>query len=364
MPGNLLGTHRTGCPWPRFSSTALLFIAVLGSACGRGPEADAEQRTRVEREMKELIVGRITTWKNASRDLYEAAPVTPGRGWDARADAEAIGRMKKAWHLGRVAYELVEGAVAPLFPESDTATDARYDDYLANLGAVGDPDAFDDAGVVGMHAIERILWADQTPREVAAFEQGVPGYRPAAFPQSETQASAFKDKLAKKLVADVEKLEPELEPLRLDVAFAFHGLVDLAAEMTEKIDRASTGQEESRYAQATLRDLRANRQGCWEAYQLFRPWLRPRTGGEELDQSILAAFTRLERAFDAVKGDGIPRPPAGWSALAPKPEDMSTPFGSLYKAVRTESDEKVMGSLRHGLTAVAERLGLPKVLVR
>jgi iron uptake system component EfeO len=348
---------------PRGGVVALL-ISVMSAGCGRGVDGEAEQRARVEREMKALIMGRVETWEKASRELQAQAPLTVGRGWDRERDASAIANMKKAWHEGRVAYELVEGAVAPLFPESDTATDARYDDYLATLGAVGDADAFDDSGVVGMHGIERILWADQVPREVVEFEQGVPGYRPAAFPRTDAEAAAFKQKLAAKLVADVEKLRPELEPLRLDVAFAFHGLIDLSTEMVEKIDRASTGQEESRYAQATLRDLRANRLGCFEAYQIFRPWLQTRPSGRELDAMILAGFQRLEAAFGAVPGDAIPRPPAGWSALAPKETDMKSPFGAMYKAVRTESNEKITGSLRHGLTAVAEQLGLPKVLVR
>jgi iron uptake system component EfeO len=83
--------------------------------------------------------------------------------------------MRAAWHRGRTAYELIEGAIAPLFPESDTATDARYDDYLAHLGADGDADAFDAPGVIGMHALERISWADQIPAEVSSFERGLSG---------------------------------------------------------------------------------------------------------------------------------------------------------------------------------------------
>ncbi|MET0596055.1 MAG: imelysin family protein [Polyangiaceae bacterium] len=342
----------------------LLAMVSMASACGRGADSDDDQRARIEREMKAMLIKRIEAWERASRELKESAPLPKGRGWDPQLDADAIARMKKAWHEGRVAYELVEGAIAPLFPESDTATDARYDDYLATLGAVGDPDPFDDNGVVGMHGIERILWSDKTPREVVDFEQGLPGYRAASFPRTEQEAAAFQQKLAAKLVADVEKLRPELEPVRLDVAFAFHGLVDLAAEMVEKVDRASTGQEESRYAQATLRDLRANRQGCWEAYQLFRPWLQTRPGGHELDQSISAGFKRLETAFNAISGDAIPRPPEGWSTLSPKGVDMGSPFGLLHKAVRTETNENVSGSLRHGLTAVADKLNLPKVLLR
>ncbi|HEX6278045.1 MAG TPA: imelysin family protein, partial [Polyangiaceae bacterium] len=247
---------------------------------------------------------------------------------------------------------------------SDTATDARYDDFLMTLGAAGDPNAFDDRGVVGMHAVERVLWADVMPPEVATFERGIPGYRAARFPENAVEALDFKQKLAGRLVLDVEKLEREFSPLALDVAFAFRGLVDLAAEQVEKVDRAATGQEESRYAQATLRDLRANREGCLLAYRLFRPWLLKRPRGGEIDRQVLAAFARLERAYAAVPGDALPRPPRTWSSVQTTAEDVATPFGELFVVVKRESDEKVPGSLRASLGAVAEALALPEVATR
>src|ERR1041384_8226405 len=97
-----------------------LAMAYMASACGRGVDTDDDQRARIEREMKTMLIKRIETWERASRELKESAPLPKGRGWDAQLDADAIARMKKAWHEGRVAYELVEGAIAPLFPESDT----------------------------------------------------------------------------------------------------------------------------------------------------------------------------------------------------------------------------------------------------
>src|SRR5690242_10501830 len=119
--------------------------------------------------MKRVLADQVEVWLSASRELQAAAPLPSGRGWDAQADAQAIAAMKAAWHRGRTAYERIEGAVAPLFPESDLATDARYDDYLNQLGSDGDAKPFDGEGVVGMHAIERILWADAVPSEVVAF---------------------------------------------------------------------------------------------------------------------------------------------------------------------------------------------------
>ncbi len=345
----------------RFSMCAALSLSTLAAGCGKADEE--AQRTRVEREMKRWLVTKIRDFRVAAEDLQRAAPVTSGRGWDERADAAAIAAMKDAWGRAREAYELVEGAVAPLFPESDTATDARYDDFLTTLGAAGDPKPFDAEGIVGVHAIERILWADSIPPETVDFEKGIPGYRPAAFPASEAEARDFKDKLAAKLVTDIAALEEQLGPIELDIAFAFRGLIDLTNEQLEKVDRASTGREESRYAQTTLRDLRANREGCLAAYKLFQPWLLAR-GGAELDSQVLSAFDRLKTSYDALPGTAIPRPPQGWSSLEPKPEHAATPFGKLFQVVRRETDDNQKGSLSTSLMGVADTLGLPKAVLR
>jgi iron uptake system component EfeO len=270
--------------------------------------------------------------------------------------------MKKAWVRARVAYEHIEGAMAPMFPESDMATDARYEDFLLKLGAVGDPTPFDGEGVIGSHGIERVLWADSIPEDVVRFEQGLPGYRPAAFPATEAEARAFKDELAARMVSDVEKLKRDFEPLVLDLSFAFRGVIDLAVEQVEKVDKAATGQDESRYAQTTMADLRANREGCLAAYQVFRPWLLEKSGGDAVDRDVMAAFERLETAYAKVSGDAIPKPPARWSGLDPGAKELKTPFGELFSAVRREADDKVSGSLHASLLAVAQKLELPEIV--
>lgn len=343
----------------RFATCMLAALALSG--CGKGD--DDAQRLRVEREMKSWLTLKIADFRTAASELQKAAPTPSGRGWSAAEDAEAIRQMKEAWGRGREAYELVEGAVAPLFPESDTATDARYDDFMTVLGASGDPYAFDAQGVVGVHAIERVLWADSVPKETIEFENGIPGYKPPAFPATEAEARDFKEKHAAQLVSDIEQLERELKPLELDIAFAFRGLIDLTAEQLEKVDRASTGREESRYAQTTLRDLRANREGCLAAYRIFRPWLLARGRGD-LDAQVLAGFERLKQSYDAIPGTAIPRPPAAWSSIEPLPEHFTTPFGKLFKVVSHETDDKQAGSLSSTLMAVADALGLPKAVLR
>jgi iron uptake system component EfeO len=325
---------------------------------------DERERAAVQESMKRFVGGELENWLVAGRSLQAHAPLPEARGWDAVLDTQAIVAMKADWAKTRSAYERIEGAIAPMFPESDTATDARYDDFLVKLGAVGDPNAFDDQGVVGAHAIERVLWADTLPPEVVTFEKGIPGYRPAAFPATAAEAHAFKHQLVQRFVADVEKLKSEFSPLTLDIAFAFRGLIDLAAEQVEKVDRAATGQEESRYAQTTLRDLRANREGCLSAYRLFQPWLLRRPRGADVDREVLAAFARLETGYAKIPGDAIPRPPRTWSSVQTAPGDLATPFGELFTLVKRESDENVPGSLRASLGAVADALELPHVVKR
>src|SRR5262249_44102286 len=157
----------------------------------------------------------------------------------------------------RTAYEHVEGAIAPLFPDIDVSIDARYDDFMTQLAAQGgDADLFDDRGVTGMHAVERIVYADVTPARVVAFERSLPGYVPAAFPATAAEAAEFKTKLCQKLVSDAEELVAQWTPADIDAAIAFQGLISLMNEQREKVQKAASNEEESRYSQRTMADLR------------------------------------------------------------------------------------------------------------
>jgi iron uptake system component EfeO len=335
-----------------------VFACLVVAACGSG---SGDRRTEVAHGTKRVLQAQIDAWMTAVTDLQAAAPTPAGRGWDPAADATAIAAMKEAWGRARVAYERIEGAIAPLFPDSDVATDARYDDFLTMLAPNGDPDPFDDKGVTGMHGIERVLYADKVPEAVVHFEANIPGYRPAAFPKTEADARSFKDKLAARLVRDVRDLRDQFRPLDPDIAFAFRGVIDLVKEQVEKVDKTASGEEESRYAQMTLRDLRSNREGNQAVYEVFRPWVLDQPDGAAHDQRVTAAFNRLETAYAAPGGDAMPPPPPTWSSIQPTAEDLATPFGRLFHAVKDESDETVAGSLHAELLAIATLLGLPEV---
>ncbi len=355
---------------------SILIAAVLVAACSSesgdpapaptppvvtptGP-TDAEQRAKAVQTMHDTLLVDVTALAQAVSDLKDAAPTPADRGWDKTLDAAAIASMRAAWIRARTAYEHIEGALAPLFPDIDTAIDARYDDFLADLTAQGgDAYLFDDAGVTGMHAVERILFSDTIPARVTEFEKSLPGYVAAAIPATAQEAADFKNKLCSKLVADTKTLLGEWTPAKIDVAVAYSGLVSLVEEQREKVVKAATGEEESRYAQRTMTDLRDNLAGTKTVYAIFQPWLLTKTnGGADLDRAVLTGLAALETAYAGVAGDAIPEPPATWSAENPSAADLATPFGQLYSSVTLQVDRANTGSVVARLDEAGNVLGL------
>lgn len=349
----------------RFCKTCLFFVvlaSVVALLCSCQKEVVAkDERREITRQMKSWLQAELLEWRVGVRELVERAPVPASGGWSFESDGPAVEGMRRAWRRARDAYERIEGAIAPVFPESDAATDARYDDFLSRLGPAGDSRPFDGEGVIGMHAVERILWP--SPALVERFERGLPGYGVPRTPATLEEARAYREELLGRLSADVDSLITMFEPLELDIDFAFQGLIDLAAEQAEKVDRAATGQEESRYAESTMRDLRMNAEGCRQAYEFFRPSLRER-GGEALDRRVQLAFERLERAYAEVEGDAIPAPPEGFSGLRPTDAHLRSSFGRLWATVRAEADPNGKEALVPLLYEVADKLELKGVVRR
>jgi iron uptake system component EfeO len=326
------------------------------AACGGPVTAPATAKEQALATVKRDLQGHLDALTTATAALCAAAPAGRSTGWDS-ADRPAIDAMKAQWRKARFEYESIEGAVAALFPELDVSTDARYDGFLE---AATDTNLFDDQTVTGMHALERILWSDSIRAEVVTFEQGAlgPKYQAARFPQTLAEAQDFKGKLCARLVADCTRMRDDFEGLTLDAASAYRGAIASMAEQVEKVKSASLGSEESRYAQTTLSDLRANLGAGKETSAAFKAWLLE-AKGSALDSSISAAFARLDAAYAQSEGDAIPRPPATWSETAPSAEDLATPFGRLYTAVNTEADAKREGSLVHAMEAAAALLNIP-----
>ncbi len=332
-------------------------LALFAAACGS--KSDADYKKDVVSDMHSSIAVDLANLSQAARDLKAAAPMPSGRGWDATLDADAIAAMKVAWENARTAYEHVEGATAPIFPDSDVALDARYDDFLTLLPN-GDADLFDGTGVTGMHAIERILYADVTPQRVIDFEKTLPGYVVAAFPATEDQATEMVNGLLDQLITDSDTLASEWQPSAIDIGAAFQGLVALMNEQKEKVDKASDGTEESRYSQTTLFDLRNNLDGTKTIYEIFQPWLDTKTGGSADDAMIESGFSTLATLYAADPGDALPQVPTDWSSDMPTTTDLATPFGVLWNSVHMAVDPTTSGSVVFEMNDVADILGFPE----
>src|SRR3954471_3515712 len=95
--------------------TALLAFALAGStACVA--KTDSDFRAEVAASMHAALTKNLTDMVQATRELQAAAPI---RGWSVVSDAAAIGRMRDAWRRTRVAWEQIEGAIAPMFDYLD-----------------------------------------------------------------------------------------------------------------------------------------------------------------------------------------------------------------------------------------------------
>jgi iron uptake system component EfeO len=131
-------------------------------------------------------------------------------------------------------------------------------------------------------------------------------------------------------------------------------------EQVEKANRAAGGEEESRYAQYTLADMRANVDAGGLTFNAFEPWLLTTANGGALDATIKAGFKKIQDKYASVSGDALPPVPATWS-MTPSSEDLATPFGQLYTLLVTESDPDSDGSLVNTMNKSADELKIPRL---
>lgn len=304
---------------------------------------DNDRDNGPELEVKTYIQEELSGLAESAAGLQEAAP----ESWGDTA------QMESSWYQVRDHYEHIEAAIAVLFPDLDVSTDQRYDYFIATGP---DENLFDDEGVVGNHAIERILWADRMPEPVLRFESALPYYSPAAAPATSEEATAFREKLCGRFVEDTRDMADQFAPLTLDTAAAFRGVISSMAEQYEKTNLAATGEDESRYSQHTLGDMRANLEGGKRIFEAFTPDLED----EALIAEIEAGFGRVSAAYDAISGDAIPQIPETWNPDAPTEADLATPYGQLWSVISVEADPTIAGSLVANMELAAEKLGIPQ----
>jgi iron uptake system component EfeO len=351
---NMNLSHRN----PKLTPRALLACASLAVACSDDPAPSESQAalTAVKRD----ISADLAELAAATRALQAAAPAPDADGWSAANDQAAVTTMRAEWRRARGAYERIEGAIAVLFPDLDVSTDERYDGFLAEIPSHRDDNLFDGEGVTGMHAIERILWADSHPTRVTQFERALPGYVAPAWPATMQQARDFREGLCARLVRDVAQMQSEFAPVALDPSAAFRGVIGSMEEQVEKVEKAAGAEEESRYAQTTLYDMRQNLEGARRSWAAFRPWVVSR-GGTTIATAIDARFTALRERYDMLSGDAIPPVPDGWNPDMPSAAHQMTAFGQLRAFVLAESDPTREGSVVREMNRAADLLAIPRL---
>jgi iron uptake system component EfeO len=336
-----------------------LVLATLGSTLVSGAGCSSSSETvppgEVSRAQKEYLSGRFDTWLGAAQAIAKAAPA--GRGWDAGMDSDALSIMRAQWRRAHEAYQAIQVSVATVFPDLNRDMDQSYEDQLGQLGLTGDPEPFDDKGVIGMHAIERVLYADVVPEAATARENIILGYAAPAFPMSEQDAADFRDKLVGKLTADITTMRARLGPLDLDVGFAAKSAMDLLqAEISKLFWASGRGNEESRYSHSTLADVRADHAGCRALYLILQPRLASLPGGSAVDKDVVQGLARVTTVLATVPGDAIPPATESWKPDMTAPEDLMTAFGKLYAALSQETSAKRPGSLAAALTRATNLL--------
>jgi iron uptake system component EfeO len=308
--------------------------------------------------MQSALQTNLKAFVAATTDLRNAAP---NHAWD---DTDpAVPTMQAAWVRARQAYEEIEGATAPIFPDIDTSVDGRIEDFGPDGTNVLRPDCdmFSDQCATGLHAIERILYKSSTPPSVVTYEIGLGYVPPQAYPTTSDQAVSFQSKLSAKAVVDATALLDGWTAPKIDIGSAFQGLISLMNEQSEKVTKAGLHEEESRYSQRTMDDLRHNLIGTSNVYALFRPWIQSKSGGAAIDANILAGFQQLQTLYDgdALQGASLPSPPPDWDEQNPSAADLQTPFGQLYGAIRAQVDATQPGSIVSQMNAAATVCGLP-----
>jgi iron uptake system component EfeO len=346
---------------PPFTTLSLVVVvsAVVGCAtllvgCAETDDS-ADAAAETVDAVKRIVATDLEALHAAAVALQAAAPAPDADGWNATDDAAAVDEMRRHWSDARNAYERIEGAIAVLFPDLDASTDERYDGFLAEGP---DDDLFDDEGVTGVHGIERILWADAHPASTIAFESAIPGYTAAAYPADAAQATAFRDALLQRLVDDIALMQTSFEPLALDAAAAYGGVLGSMSEQIEKIELAATGEDESRYAQHTLADMRANLEGGRLIFAAFEPWLEEENG-DAVIADVHARFDAVQAAYDALPGTALPAIPEGWNPDAPDADDLATPYGTLWSLLVDEVDPEQQDRMVSRMSEAADLLDIP-----
>jgi iron uptake system component EfeO len=140
---------------------------------------------------------------------------------------------------------------------------------------------------------------------------------------------------------------------------AFRGMIGSMQEQSEKTKLAASGEDESRYAQRTLADMRANLAGAVAVFDAFKPWINAAAGAGKYEV-ISGGFKTISAAYAEIDGAALPPVPDGFDPDAPSDADLKTPYGKLWNLLHTETDLNVDGSLVSKMSSAADAMGIPE----
>jgi iron uptake system component EfeO len=254
------------------SVAAVALLALLAVGCNverewvtsRGPsEAEAAEEAQEQAAFFDIegspeldaAARRYQDYVNVQSELL----VERTAGFVAAVKAGDVEEAKKLYAPSRVPWERIE-PIAEKFGTLDPEVDAREGDVPKQQWT-------------GFHRIEQALWVEDTTEGHAEY--------------------------ATELMSDVERLEREVDDVKLQASDPVFGAVELLNEVSAtKI----TGEEE-RYSHTDLYDIAANVDGAKTAFEFVKPVVRQQD--PDLVAEIEARFRDVEQELEPYRrGDG------------------------------------------------------------
>jgi iron uptake system component EfeO len=353
------GDPRGGGP-PPLGGGAALQGRSQGYPLPSATSSSADSSTRAALLVKGRFTEQVDRLYEAVLALQAAAPEPDADGWSAASDGEAVARMRRAWLQARAAYVEAVGVFLGLFPER-RGLDQRYESLAF---AEADDNLFDGEGFVGFQAVERILYADVHPGDVVASESLLPGYRPARFPSSASEAQSFKGALLGRLVSDVQQVRDELAAVVLDLSAVYRLVVLAVRTQPDLLARGGTPEASSSYSGTTLADMKSTLRA---AHALFDGFSQVADGSAvlagadrpEIYRAIQGCFQRVLDGIEQVTVDSaIPARGEGWSDDGPPVALLDTPYGRLWSLFQRENDRATPATCMAQLVLFAARMGI------
>ncbi|MFT5434795.1 MAG: hypothetical protein ACI9OJ_005509, partial [Myxococcota bacterium] len=310
------------------TSVAALFTASCSAS--EEPEQIPTSRTTLTLALHAEVGERLADFEGALANLEAAVPPPDADGWSDSTEAAAVLTMREHWRQARVAYQKIWPFVAVLHPAEEAELDLLLDVYLNEPS-----DEF-----VGMHAIERILWADAIDAAVLATEDLLDGAPKARFPNDAASARYFRDDLVGGARSAAKRMATRHQSEGLGPELALIGMAKMTEKLLKKL-APPLGLYESRYSRHTAAELLANIDGLESAWRVLEP-----LGDTAATSAVNAGLGRLRTILAGV--EHLPTVPENWNPSIVEPPVGVGDYQGLWTALRAEVD-LVEGSLTWGL---------------